>query len=373
MEHWSLFVDESGDFDDPEDDVVVAGLLLSEERHPRLARRLRRALDEAVPEVPWPIHARLTRQPVMFALWPYRRAAEDLEAVHPLVAAAIAAGRAEAGEALERALEALRQERAPAHEDLLALDRALARRAPAAHGYLLRRASATRAALARVAAWLAPEETSALAPAALFFPAGETIRGDAIPRDASGDRYLTVLEALFQRVADALLALGGSHQVNVCPLSRRVSIRDVPGARRDPFLRPEHIAGAMARVTSPERRLARGEAWVRLNPGPVPHFDESVHPALVIADFLSNLAYGMIPRHWPLARLLERLRDRVLLPVETRPGLPNPAASGRARALLDSVRGGRGEDPGSLDEPGVRPWAREQALLWKAAIEEAAR
>lgn len=85
VERWSLFVDESGDFSDNDDEVVVAGLLVSDVRHSRLERRLRHALDRA-PDVPWPVHAWLTRRPIMFALWPVLRAREDLRQVHPLVA-----------------------------------------------------------------------------------------------------------------------------------------------------------------------------------------------------------------------------------------------------------------------------------------------
>nr|MBP7127705.1 hypothetical protein [Myxococcota bacterium] len=54
---WRLFVDESGDAEDPEDDFIVASLLVRSEDSLAAAPVLRQALSEHASGLPWPLHA----------------------------------------------------------------------------------------------------------------------------------------------------------------------------------------------------------------------------------------------------------------------------------------------------------------------------
>ncbi len=384
MPRWSLYIDESGDPASPAEDPVLAGLLVDQERHADLAARLREGLGRAAPDVPWPIHAWLTRRPAMYALWRYRAANERPDGLSATDAAAIAAWRAREPDALEAALALLRAGGEPRPGDLRPLDRALAAADPAASGALLRRAEATRAAIERVLAGLAAEERASgasgatgVSPGLLAFAVGEARRGDAWPAEddpARADRYLKLLETILQRVADALLRQGGRHQVDIHALVRRLEVRDLAGQRRASMLHARHVAEAAAGATTGTRTIVRDGATVRLNPAGTPRFDERVHPALVVADYAANVARRYLPRFRPLERILVELGGEVPFPFASgRPGLealPHPAATGVARAFLDQARRREGPAPdrAPLVAAGIRPWAREQAERWAASL-----
>ncbi len=63
-QNWAVFFDESGNFGDVGDDVLVAGIaMLRGERSALTDERLRREMESAVPGAPWPLHARVFRDP----------------------------------------------------------------------------------------------------------------------------------------------------------------------------------------------------------------------------------------------------------------------------------------------------------------------
>jgi hypothetical protein len=68
---WWLFVDESGNFADSNDDIVTVGLLLRGDVKGSSPAQLRSTLRAAVPDVPWPIHANRLNRPVLLALASY--------------------------------------------------------------------------------------------------------------------------------------------------------------------------------------------------------------------------------------------------------------------------------------------------------------
>lgn len=64
---WHLFVDESGNFRDPGQDVTVAGLLVSDDQLVA-AEAVRHSLANLLPYLPWPLHAAHMNLPVWTAL-----------------------------------------------------------------------------------------------------------------------------------------------------------------------------------------------------------------------------------------------------------------------------------------------------------------
>lgn len=68
--HWHLFVDESGDFDRPEGQVVVAGVGLRLDRVATRPDQLKAQLVRLVPGMPWPLHLCVVKRPSALALAP---------------------------------------------------------------------------------------------------------------------------------------------------------------------------------------------------------------------------------------------------------------------------------------------------------------
>src|SRR5438874_1572983 len=73
---WRFFVDESGQFGDPAEDVAVAGLLIRDEPG-RVTHELERGLRRAFPDLAWPLHAAVYDRPVGLALQAYIQGDED--------------------------------------------------------------------------------------------------------------------------------------------------------------------------------------------------------------------------------------------------------------------------------------------------------
>lgn len=356
---WSLFLDESGAPEREDGEPVVCGLLVLEDAYPGFPGALREALARAAPEVPWPIHAWLTRKPILYAIWPLVRAAGRMDALPPRAAEAIGAADVHAKDALARVTAAVRAGADPEAADVDALDRVLRLRAPAARAWLWARAVETRAAIGRVLEGLARAGAEVA-----FVAAGEGAPGDAMPEGDTGDRYLELLACAAGRAADALAARGGEHRVDLYALARRVTVAALPEPVRSHV---RELASAAARGTSPGRVRERAGARVRLNPAAVQDFDARVHPALVLADFASNAAWRALASRDRLERLLTEIEDRLRIPAASgHDGLPYVAATGAAWKYVERARGnGRPlPDPAPLEAPGVRAWAREQAIRW---------
>src|SRR5919109_501718 len=68
VKKWTLYVDESGNFANSEDDVAIAGLLVSDELPGLTSNEVKRSLEAALPGFPWPWHAGLLNSASWVAL-----------------------------------------------------------------------------------------------------------------------------------------------------------------------------------------------------------------------------------------------------------------------------------------------------------------
>ncbi len=356
--HWELFVDESGRFDAPDDVTVVGGVLAPSDAAPT-PDRLRRLLRRAAPLVPWPIHAWLTRHPCMYALWP------AVSAELPRGAGSQKARRLLERAAPERWSEAItamqaRSNGEPRRETIVALDRAL-RRERTTFERLRESAIQTRAGVASVARALATQNRVIAVMAAEPGPGA----GAGGPRDG----YLRLLEALFHRVVDMLALSGGDHHVSVAALGRYV--RPASHASRQP-LQPRHLASLAQRVSdagSLSRVLPSGSA--ALVRGRVADWTPTLHPALVLADFVVNAARRVVWSYDSLADVTYHIEQRTGLHAGLA-GVPGLAAAGPLRRYLDAVRGGM-SDTAPPDVPAAPSWRYEQATLVADRLEEVTR
>lgn len=127
---WHLFVDESGDFDVLDDDVLVAGILVADDRARVMGGLIKAALLGSGRDFSWPLHAWVWRRPAMMAVAAWlemeRRASRltDAPGLEPLL----------------RALERLDRNTDPDAADLQAVARRLRRSGlpGAARDFLLR-------------------------------------------------------------------------------------------------------------------------------------------------------------------------------------------------------------------------------------------
>ncbi|HOI11016.1 MAG TPA: hypothetical protein PK313_11125, partial [Myxococcota bacterium] len=127
---WHLFVDESGDFDVLDDDVLVAGILVADDRARVMGGLIKAALLGSGRDFSWPLHAWVWRRPAMMAVAAWlemeRRASwlTDAPGLEPLL----------------RALERLDRNTDPDAADLQAVARRLRRSGlpGAARDFLLR-------------------------------------------------------------------------------------------------------------------------------------------------------------------------------------------------------------------------------------------
>ncbi len=65
VREWQLFIDETGNFEDPDASVAVVGWLVQHREHPRFDADLRGALAKVVPDAAWPPHAAHLNLPIV--------------------------------------------------------------------------------------------------------------------------------------------------------------------------------------------------------------------------------------------------------------------------------------------------------------------
>ncbi len=364
---WKLFVDESGNFDLPEEAVIVAGLLIPEGTgaYPPLA--LRDALQDSAEGRPWPPHTRLLERPVMHALWPMAAAHRGHGAASGPALEACRLLEARSPDAFRKALANLLQGGEPEFEDVKSLERAL--RAVSRPTLRALEAARTRAETnVRAVLRLMGEAGTRLV------AAGEAMDGDAW-RTTKGtpDRYLTLLACVLSRSADALLRLEGDHQVEIHVLTRYVYDPALDRAMPMTLQRVEE-ASEMA-TGAADRQRARGGSTVRLEPKSLLYFDGSVCPEGVMADFAAFHSRHSLATHRSLPIVRETIEAFLGIPVSfDAPELPHTAASGFAHDHIERARTGGLSSPevaaasGPLADSLVRAWAREQAVAWAQEV-----
>lgn len=335
MEIWQAFVDESGDFDEP-DNVVVAAVLCRGAGPSQVA--MRAALEVALPDIPYPPHAAHLRVRSFLAAAllfepPLERRAP---AIVREVAGRIARSRDPEAMALRDEAARCRSEGHPAHYmDLSVLSRADA--------WIARTDFDASEALARVLEerqralfdWVGAMGGSFSLAAAGQAGAASSARG--------AERYRAVLAAALERVEQLI---GGRATVVVRP-SRRHDSRAVV---LDPL--PGHPAPITVQI-------ARMEGY-----------GKQVHPAFVLADVAANRLRYVLRGSWRQAR------DRwgCALPLERAPRftdtlLPAIGADDATRlAIRDAFRGrSKAALLAGLPRVGSR-WEQDQAAAWIGAI-----
>jgi hypothetical protein len=344
---WNLFVDESGRFDDEDEAVAVAGVLVRADLPGARAEDLRESFRAELPFLPWPFHAAYYNHGAFVALavavhigrgghaeaWQERLACSAVERMHCVAPAALRA-----------AMNAIEAGREPAYDALEELVRAADASTREAMAHLRK---ATRNTMARLVEGLARRGAEATAPAVAFVSSADGARREYEGRTER--RYLEHVECLFERTHDLLRRLGGRHEVRLHVLQRDVD---------DPLLgapSPMHLR----QIRPLAVKLSTEDVWFEAVS--VLAFDAAVHPLLVVADLAANRARAAFRLSGALTRVEQELGMHIRLPLRSgSPALSHAAATGAPR----EVAAGRA-DPSSLG-PRHHPWAREQALEWSA-------
>ena len=367
--HWTLYVDESGDFDDLLKPVAVAALLVkSGLGAEQVFRQAKSTLEAQLPEVPWPPHATVLRWPLAWCAWARQTPASALGAAARQVDDTL---EVRWPEAWPKARRELGRGHYPAAADGVGLATFAAHAvcsAPQAWATLAKRSDAARDLMG---------QTFSAATAALQLQANDVycvLAAEAVTPIAAAatqqDRYLALLAAAVARGADAAVHHDGTDvEVHLHVLGRR--IRDGQGGTK-------HMTGddlvSLCRHLDPTARLLTNGAGIpsagrraRIGGCQVHRFDSQIPVALAYADWLANSVYraarpgsGQL-----LAELQDSLTQRTVPSWAVgQPPLPTIAAGDPAHSWLQACRTGHAVPPATA----MARWAGEQALLWQPVV-----
>lgn len=392
MADWTLYLDESGRAKSPQELFVFAGLLIRSPETPAAEARLREALEATFPLWPWPPHAA-----------PLNLPASRLAAVALTQPAASEDARAralrDACAPLLRELEArppatekfqlrLASDRMPPVDAIKSCDGWLRSTSPTAYRRLARLCSEDerqmRLLVGRVAELCGSDATLVAA----IGPGDEGLKPESM--ELRSDGWVQTLEALFERVLMLLWRQSGpSERLWVRVADRDVDVGGVQPIRRRGVPAMPWVIGDIARAAAAMPGLAPSLASVGGNVRVVPMgspnvFDESVHPGLVLADWIANRV-----RRAALRTLPSRAREPGEGWAELRRELVRCGALGigpstLAAGLAPRCSPDRGEHPAVAGVPEARrriqhavrtsadvdvtdlqpSWARDQAVVW---------
>jgi hypothetical protein len=389
--NWQLYIDESGDFDDPDDVVCVAGLFVPLPADDDLELYLRTRLAEAFPLTRYPQHAAELDIPVSRALFALRepptpaepegvaavraRVAPALDALvgadDPEVLALVAGWRVGARVPLERVrwLDLWLRGAAPdAHRELRAVcehqEEALRTHVLGDLADLIRRYTTE---------VLPPTSGNPLPARPVALVAAESSHdGPQTP----AARYLALVELLLERVyAHLREPRDARHHILVRTCARELRFGDTTVDHR---LDAADVVRASRRAAGfpflPAEHLPDPRVWVSALSTEA--FDPAAHPGLVLADYVANRARRALKsspaRALPLAAVQESIERRLghvdtRLPLRARPELgplPTVAGGGPARRHVRTCFVGRS----SSDRPHIHArWASESAQAWEIA------
>lgn len=330
---WSLFLDETGVFSEPEEPAALAGLLLVGEG-PGSRAELDSVVRAAWPGLLYPPHASELRRAagalrgLMLGAGPGHPLVEEARATLPseVLASLVAAGG-----------------RRARFDALLAAGARIAE-----HAALRARLDAYRQdGFDRLRAALAGLADRAFLVAAMVGPSSD-------PDVTAEQRYDAALTALLERV---LLQLRGGGRAVIRTHVAQIHRRDgLPAPARRPIMQGDVARCARAAEAHPWHAEASDplKKRVRLVAALPRPYDALVHPGVVLADFVANQM--LVPlKHAPT---IEQLRNEGL---------------GRVRVDLSRLPDGLPE-AGPLPfptapEPWGPTWIPEQAALWAKALE----
>lgn len=349
---WTLFIDEAGNFAEPKDHVLVAGVCIPARVDAGFGLALKHALQDAAPLVPWPLHRRLMNRVSSYVLWYAHRPISKLSGpIKSALSAADALFGEQAFDARARSLALLAEGKEPIWDDLGDLDRVLRGVHHANYELIQQYADEVKSAASAVMRVLVRERLKVdddpnAQPFVVF--ASESVLADA---HTSDDRYLVLLECLLERVWEEFDRREGKHTVDIHVASREVIDPRVP-AHPDPRKHPTLSKGLVKHLSpqSPNTLMLADSVW---------SFDSEVEPGIVFADILNNYLYGQTKYQSLKITDIEALISNYF-GITTTPGtpeLPQITASGIPR---DSIKS-RKVLPA---KPNTRVWAMEQARVW---------
>jgi hypothetical protein len=364
---WVLYLDESGRFDDPDDAVAVAGVLIRSESSLVTDSHIRSALETAAPGLPWPHHTAWHRLSAWVGLCCHRFALlGNGTAIPPLVIAAaqqvldyLAVAESTV---MARVIAALDAGRNPEFEDLQLLSRRVQLRPELT-------ASSTRLVdygrLAGDAVRSLLEDLSCRlegpdgAPGVLVLAASEAELGDAglhASDPVLADRYLALVGTLCGRLAASLERLGGEHRVEIHASMRNV--RDRRFGKNVP-LSPGHVQKAALEA----RRQVTSVTLIAAGVAP---FHDS-HALFVVADHLANAARHATRDAYSPLRDVE-LSLQAGSSIQVRSGTParsHLASSGPPELWLRQARPDAFATPAAPPcDATLRRWSCEQGWEW---------
>ena len=333
-----FYIDESGDFDVPQDPVSAGGLLLLEPGF-----NVRESLERALPGFPWPLHAAHVNQPVSWVL----ALAAEVPDNHPLDAPyqdVLLTLRHLFGERLQAAVEMMRGGLWPEYDTLVEFAAALRQHNAAMLQHLSRLITQARAYARRAGARLPGL-------AVIASEAGLNFGGGAVAPRRTGheatDRYYALLGGAIERA-------------RAIAVQRKESILEVTVLSRGVYS-PEH--GRMLELTQQNvldvvNDLPPSPCTVELHP--IALWTPDVPPPCVVADVCTNTGRWLLGDAFQgLTSLETALTRHLALPIRS----GEPPRSHLAAAFppgpgpwVDAHHGSENAAP-----VGIRQWAWDLA------------
>lgn len=425
---WDLFVDESGDFDEPFGKVVVLGLGLKRGSNYTNPEFLKEYLKKITEPLPWPVHNTLLRKNCIYVLAPFalriraikdacnknRRAVktiiegdnpQDMENAKKAIRDAIsdiaqdepntelfdfirkhgneildqpnislpqdiwAKGWANKTKANNQIFDlisekyptevgevtnAIANREEPNHEHLVRLDRVL--KNSGLLEQLRPNAYYSIAYIRRLLETLSQPDADGL-PNAFICCAGESKSGNFYPPGSGSDRYLSLLEAMFNRVAEILYKTGqktGDRQEVFLHVCTRSVLDPLYPTSTKVILNEDHIKYFCEKINK------MFTDYVSLQPHEVKKYKDTEHPGFGLVDYLANFCRVNIKN-----LCLTALEKRIASACGIKPRFQfldktSMQAGGEAWEFLDCLRNGKKV----MLPRKIWRWAVDQAIEW---------
>jgi len=347
---WRLFIDESGQFSDERSHVHCAALLVERDRSGNAPDAIKAELVRLAPEFTWPLHAAFLKVPAIYALSPYASGKVAAYKVGEKVlppAAVVARLLASRAADTKVVLDSLLKGREPTMRILWRLDDTLREVLPHTHQALENRRAEISRGVRQILRALCRPAPGALMAAFLLLSVeewvGAAVDPNAGPLPRESLRYDRLLRALFL-LLDRTLSGRAQHDVKALVLTRH---RSEDASREPLFVDRRHVESLVVEAIP----VARD---VRVTVEGAYAFDRHVHGGLVLADFVSTWALGVLRYRpgCPLTEVTELLRIETGLPVSS--GSPPRSHIGCAKEITSPAR----------SRP--RQWASEARAQWEA-------
>jgi hypothetical protein len=362
MVGWTLFVDETGHFDDG-DRGAVAGLLVRMEVTQGTVDRWRRRLGVTFPLVTYPMHSTDLRIPATYVAAALRVGSHPSEPEQELVnvcARAVAAVKAATDTEIIAFRESVARGRKIVRKQLerctewLSLQRIRLR--PIMDLEARHREDLANHTIAPLVRSLGPGGCCLIGAGRGY----STSYGEDDGAVAFTDGYLLRLAILFERVTGLLSFLPQEpHRVTVHVLERDIENRRYVLGQAD-VEEAVRVGGQNALPLRPD---------VTFDVRPIVPYDADVHPGLVFADFISNTMLGSLSQTYTWRSVQDHAANALRLPITLDRlrcviPLPSIAAEGTAQNCIRTQATGNAVTPAGW----LAPWAHEQMRRWLEAL-----